>query len=71
MRTDFYRMPDLKNESEAKKFFHVYNNADPAKKKFIAKLNQYKKLSNERKFISVSKYFEEQDSGNLKMEKYP
>ena len=44
MRTGFYRMPDLKIENEAKKFFHVYNNADPAKKKFIAQLDQYRRL---------------------------
>jgi len=61
MRTDFYRMPDLKNEEEAKKFFRVYNNADPSKKKFFSKMDHYRKKSNERKFISVGKYFEDLD----------
>lgn len=62
MRTGFFRMPDLKSEDEAKKFNYVYNNADPAKKKFLTKLDQYRnKKNNERKLISVSKYFEDMD----------
>jgi hypothetical protein len=64
MRTEFYRMPDLKIEEEAKKFFYVYNNVDPAKKKFVSQLNLYRKKNNEKKLISVSKYFEKQDQRN-------
>ena len=47
MKTQFYRMPNLKNEKEAKKFFQVYNNADPGKKKFFAKLDVYRMKNNE------------------------
>ena len=65
MRTGFYRMPDLKNEIEAKKFFHVYNNADPAKKKFLAQLDCYRRKNNSRKFISVDKFFEDRDQNKI------
>jgi hypothetical protein len=60
-RTDFYRMPDLKNEEEARRFKNVFNNTDPAKKKFFEKMNLYRKNTDERKYISVSKFFEEVD----------
>ena len=61
MRTGFYRMPDLKNEEEAKRFFFTYNNADPAKKKFLAQMDVYHRKNNERKLISVREYFEGKD----------